>query len=64
MMSNFDTKLSMDRTHPVSTVTSGSKTNHFADGKAPIMEQAATAGDGPKFKTTLPMDRECSTGCK
>ena len=60
-MSNFDTKIRMDESHPVSTPTSGPKTNHFSNGLAPIMDQAATEGDGPKFKSTLEMDEEATT---
>lgn len=53
----------MDKSHPISTpLEFGKKTNHYADGLAPIMSQAATEGDGPKFKSTLVKSEEMSTG--
>lgn len=54
----------MDRSHPINTPTSGSKISAFADGKAPLMDQSATFGDGPKFKSTLERNDEATTSCK
>ena len=63
-MGNSTSTIPMDSAHPISTPSGGSKTNAYADGKAPIFDQAMTAGDGPKFKSTLDRDEEASTSSK
>ena len=63
-MGNSTSTIPQDRIHPVNTpLEFGRPTKNFSDGLAPLMEQAATAGDGPKFKSTLEKIDECSTSC-
>lgn len=43
------------------TPTSGKRTDAFADGKAPIVDENIAAGDGPKFRSLLDRDEEATT---
>lgn len=61
-MGNSTSTIPQDRIHPVNTpLEFGKKTNHFADGLAPIMGQVALDGEGPKFASKLDRDSESTT---
>jgi hypothetical protein len=61
-MGNSGPVLYPDHAHPISTPTSGKKTDNFPGGLAPIVSQAATYGDGPKFRVVIDKSEEMSTG--
>lgn len=62
-MPNSTSTIAMDRSHPISTSTGGSKTNAFADGMAPLVTQVSTEASS-MFKSTIERNPEASTSNK